>query len=87
MLGTSWFGLLLLLRNPPGGAFLLQQIEMEQGRGQTHSQVHGCHLILFHQVDHVVQETQERLQDLSVLIGQEQNGSLHCLQPLLFGDI
>lgn len=43
---------------------------MKEGGGQTHCQVHGRHLILFHQVDDVIQETQERLQDLPVLVGQ-----------------
>lgn len=60
---------------------------MEKGGGQTHSQVHGCHLVLFHQVDHVIEKTQQRLQDLPALVGQQQDGSLGRLQPLLLGDI
>lgn len=60
---------------------------MKEGGGQTHSQVHGCHLILFHRVDHVTQEAQQRLQDLPAFVGQQQDGRLHCMQPLLLGDI
>lgn len=60
---------------------------MKKRGGQTHSQVLGCHLILFHQVGHVLEEAQKRLKDVPALIGQQQDGSLHCLQPLLFGDI
>lgn len=60
---------------------------MEEGGGQTHSQVHGRHLILLHGMDHVVEEAQQRLQHLPALIGQQQDGRLHCLQLLLFGDV
>lgn len=60
---------------------------MKEGGGQTHRQVHWRHLVLFHQVDHVVQEAQQRLQDFPALIRQQQDGRVHRLQPLLFGDI
>lgn len=60
---------------------------MKERGGQTHSQVLGCHLILFHQVGNVLEEAQKRLQDVPALISQQKDGSLHCLQPLLFGDI
>lgn len=60
---------------------------MEERGGQTHSQIHGRHLILLHQVDHVVEEAQQRLQDLPALIRQQQDGGLHGLQPLLLGDV
>ena len=73
--------------NPPGGAFLLQQVEVEERGGQAHGQVHGRHLVLFHQADHVVQEAQQRLQDVTALVRQQQGGRLRCLQPLLLGDI
>lgn len=60
---------------------------MKERRGQTHSQVHGRHLILFHQVDHILEEAQKCLQDFPALVSQQQDGGLHCLEPLLFGDI
>lgn len=60
---------------------------MKEGGGQAHGQIHGRHLILVHQVYYVMQEAQESLQGLPVLVGQQQDGCLHGLQPLLFGDI
>lgn len=60
---------------------------MEEGGGQTHRQVHGRHLVLLHQVHHVLEEAQQRLQHLPVLVGQQQDGGLRCLQLLLLGDI
>lgn len=71
----------------PGRAFFLQQVQVKEGGGQTHGQVHGRHLILFHQVHHVVEEAQEGLQGLPVLVRQQQDGCLHRLQPLFLGDI
>lgn len=59
---------------------------MEEGRGQTNSNVHGSHLIFLHGGD-VAEEAEQSLQNFPVLISHEHDGSLHCLQPLLLGDI
>lgn len=59
---------------------------MEEGRGQTNSNVHGSHLIFLHGGD-VAEEAEQSLQNLPVLISHEHDGCLHCLQPLLLGDI
>lgn len=76
----------MLRSNLPRRAFFLHYIEMEEGRGQTDSQVHRSHLILLHGGD-VAQETQQGLQNLPVLIRHQHDGCLHRLQPLLLGHV
>lgn len=76
----------MLRRNIPWRAFFLHYVEMEEGRGQTNSDVHGSHLIFLHGGD-VAEEAEQGLQNLPVLVSHEHDGRLHRLQPLLLGDI
>lgn len=47
---------------------LLQNVEVEKGGGQAHSDVHGRHLILLHGGSDIAEETEQRLQHLPVFI-------------------
>ena len=60
---------------------------MKERRPQTHSQVHGRHLVLLHQGGDVAQEGEQRLQDLPVLVRHQQDGRSDGLQPLLLRDV
>lgn len=57
---------------------------MEEGRGQTDSQVGGRHLVLGHAGRHVAQQTQQSPQRLAVLVGQQHHGGTGRLQTELF---
>lgn len=46
----------------------LEYVEVKEGGGQAHSDVHGGHLVLFHGGSDIAEETEQRLQHLSVFI-------------------
>lgn len=73
-------------RRSPGRRALLspQGVEMKKGRRQTNGQVGGSHLVLGHAGRHVAQQTEQRAQGLTVLVGQQQYGGPHRLQTELF---
>lgn len=62
---------------------LFQYVEMKEGWSQTHSDVHGCHLVLLHRWSDITEETQQGLQDFSVFIRHQHDSRLHSLQPLI----
>lgn len=73
--------------SPRWQRLVLQYAEVEQRRPEANSQVHRRHLVLLHQGSDIAQEVEQRLQDLPVLIGHQQNGRSDGLQPLLLWDI
>lgn len=65
----------------------LEYVEMEERRGQAHGNVHGCHLVLLHRRSNIAEETEQRLQHLSVFIWHQHDGCLDSLQPLVLRHI
>lgn len=47
-------------------------VEMKQARGQTHSQIRGCHLVIRRVAGDMVEEVEQSLQCLAMLVREQQ---------------
>jgi len=60
---------------------------VEDGLGQADAQVVAGHLVLLRVGRHNGQELEQNVQDLPVLVGQQEHGTLHRIQTHFGGEI
>lgn len=60
---------------------------MEQRGGQANSNIRRGHLVFLHTGHHFMEEEEEALKSFSVLIRQEEDGSLDCCKLLILWEV